>query len=168
MLYWHKRISTDSRAPAVPAFAQHHFYELWHQIRYSFRIPDFLKFTSSRYLLSIRHTAFKTAAQSCTQRCRTPGWISAAQIAGDCHNQLWDRWMQRDQINYCSTWCLCKSTHWNGAPVAGSYTSHTAWKDLRYFKLTKCKLPVPRLCIFSYKGENIFPTFNFDMQICTC
>jgi len=21
---------------------------------------------------------------------------------------------------------------------------------------------------FSYKGENIFPTFNFDMQICTC
>lgn len=75
---------------------------------------------------------------------------------------------QRDQINYCSTWCLCIAAHWNGAPVTRSYTSHIAWKDLRYFKLTKCKLPAPRLCIFSYKGENIFPTFNFDMQICTC
>lgn len=72
--------------------------------------------------------------------------------------------MERHQINYCSTWLPLQinSLKWN--PCRNFIHFLYSMKGLRHFKLTKCKLPVPRLCIFLTRVKIFSPLLTLTCK----
>lgn len=72
--------------------------------------------------------------------------------------------MERHQINYCSTWLPLQisSLKWNLCHKFIHFPY--SMKGLRYFKLTKCKLPLPRLCIFLIRVKIFSPLITLTCK----